>query len=85
MFPPFNLDPFLNQLSHRLGLVGNITICRPAEARELEAIPSKELVNAAARHGMRVIRRMGGTSFEFTRRTSGSDFPYRTLKTRGNK
>ena len=79
MLPPFDLDRFLDQLNHRLGLVGDVTIHHPAETAELVAIPQAELDSAAARHDMRVVRRMGGTQFEFTRR-SVSDFPYQTLK-----
>lgn len=75
---PFDLDRFLEQISHQLGVAGGVRVHRPAEATQLEALPRAELDTAAARHAMTVVRRMGGKQFEFTRRHP-IDFPYKAL------
>lgn len=77
--PPFDLDRFLDWISSRLNLSGNITVNRPAEASRLEAVPRSKLDSASAGHGLRVVRRMGGSIFEFTRLPL-FDFPYQTLQ-----
>lgn len=77
--PPFDLDRFLDRISSRLNLAGNIIVNRPAGALLLEAIAREELESATARHGLRVVRRMGGSIFEFTRLPL-FDFPYQTLQ-----
>lgn len=77
--PPFNLESFLQDISDRMNLTGNVTIKRASETAKLNAIQSSELKDAAEKFGLRVVRRMGGTQFEFTRRPL-FHFPYGTLQ-----
>lgn len=77
--PTFDLDRFLKRISSQMNLAGSHGVRRPADTSKLEAVPMENLVSAAARHGLRVVRRMGGTVFEFTRLPL-SDFPYRSLR-----
>ncbi len=62
-----------------MNLASNVTVNRPGEIANLEAIPRGELERAAARQGLRVVRRMGGSIYDFTRRPA-ADFPYGTLQ-----
>ena len=65
--PTSSLHACLDHVDRRVGRANTVTIQHPAELRIFEGLTPSELSAAAARHNLRIVRRMGGEQLEFTR------------------
>jgi hypothetical protein len=53
------------KISARLAVKSEILIMHPAELRVLHSLTDKEVRRFAAKHGWRIVRRVGGRQIEF--------------------
>jgi hypothetical protein len=59
------LSALAAKISARLAAKSEIFITHPAELRVLKSVSDGELRDFAARHGWRIVRRVGGRQIEF--------------------
>lgn len=66
IFPAADLHSYLDHVNRRVGHATTVTIQHLAELRTFEGLTPTELNAAAARHDLRIVRRMGGRQLGFT-------------------
>ncbi|MDC3255329.1 hypothetical protein OAV21_02935 [bacterium] len=67
MHPTSSLHACLDHVDRRVGRANTAIIQHPAELRIFEGLTPSELSAAAARHDLRIVRRMVGGQLECTR------------------
>ena len=65
---PFHLDSYLEIISEKVGRAGTVTVNRESETARLRSIPQAELAAAGTSHRLRIVRRLNGQLFTFTRK-----------------